>query len=77
MQLPENIANHILQMSDFDSNGFLDFEEFYTLTLRQEWLFSRMVKKYCQLIVPSPHRPEQDEVGKCHLVFLHFEKLSS
>lgn len=61
--LPEYLANHILRMSDDDSDGVLDFEEFYQLSLRQEWLFSRLVFKYCRLIVPSPHRPEQDETG--------------
>ena len=51
-------------MSDEDSDGSLDFEEFYQLSLRQEWLFSRLVFKYCKMIVPSPHRPEIDETGK-------------
>lgn len=63
-QLPENLASHILRMHDDDMNGQLDFEEFYRLSVRQEWLFSRMLMKYCRLIVPSPHRPEQDETGK-------------
>lgn len=62
--LPENLAAHILKMHDDDFNGQLDFEEFYQMSIRQEWLFSRAVAKYCKLIVPSPHRPEQDEIGK-------------
>lgn len=68
-ELPENLAHHILQMHDQDSNGQLDFEEFYQLSVRQEWLFSRFVQKYCRMIVPSPHRPEQDEIGKEILIF--------
>lgn len=51
-------------MHDDDMNGQLDFEEFYRMSVRQEWLFSRLLVKYCRLIVPSPHRPEQDEIGK-------------
>lgn len=62
--LPEYLANHILRMSDEDSDGVLDFEEFYRLSLRQDWLFSRLVFNYCKMLVPSPHRPEQDETGK-------------
>lgn len=63
-QLPENLANHILRMHDDDGNGQLDFEEFYRMSVRQDWLFNRLLVKYCKLIVPSPHRPEQDEIGK-------------
>lgn len=63
-QLPENLAAHILRMHDDDMNGQLDFEEFYRMSVRQEWLFSRLLAKYCKLIVPSPHRPGQDEIGK-------------
>lgn len=60
--IPEYLANHILKMSDDDSDGALDFEEFYRLSLRHEWLFSRLVFKYCKMIVPSPQRPG-DETG--------------
>lgn len=62
--LPDYLAKHILRMSDEDSDGVLDFEEFYQLSLQQEWLFSRLVFKYCKMIVPSPRRPEADETGK-------------
>lgn len=62
--LPDYLAKHILKMSDEDSDGVLDFEEFYQLSLRQEWLFSRLVFKYCRMIVPLPHRPEGDQTGK-------------
>lgn len=61
--LPDYLANHILRMSDDDSDGALDFEEFYKLSLRQEWLFSRLVFNYCKMIVPAPNRP-RDETGK-------------
>lgn len=62
--LPDYLAKHILRMSDNDSDGVLDFEEFYQLSLQQEWLFSRLVFNYCKMVIPSPHRPETDEPGK-------------
>lgn len=68
--LPENLAHHILKMHDDDFNGQLDFEEFYKMSLQQEWLFSRVLARYCKLIVPSPHRPEQDEIGKIEIFIL-------
>lgn len=72
--LPDYLAKHILRMSDDDSDGALDFEEFYQLSLRQEWLFSRLVFKYCKMIVPSPHRPEEDETGKnTHIIFFYLD----
>lgn len=64
--LPDYLANHILRMSDDDSDGVLDFEEFYKLSLRQEWLFSRLVFNYCKMLVPAPNR-ERDETGKIKL----------
>lgn len=70
--LPDYLAKHILRMSDDDSDGALDFEEFYQLSLRQEWLFSRLVFKYCKMIVPLPHRPEEDETGKTNFYSLVF-----
>ncbi|XP_055305012.1 rhomboid-related protein 2-like [Sitodiplosis mosellana] len=60
-RLPEYLAEHIFRMSDEDSDGALNFEEFYQLSLRQKWLFSHLVFRYCKMIVPSPNRPEADE----------------
>lgn len=57
-------------MHDEDSNGRLDFEEFYRMSVRQEWLFSRMMVKYCKMIVPSPRREPQDEIGKIEFIFI-------
>lgn len=68
--IPENLAHHILRMHDEDSNGKLDFDEFYRMSLQQEWLISRLMKRYCKLIVPSPHRPEEDEIGKINFLFI-------
>lgn len=74
--IPEHLANHILKMSDEDSDGALDFEEFYRLSLRQEWLFSRLIFNYCKMIVPSPHRPEHDETGKDAHIHFHLNGFS-
>ncbi|XP_031635937.1 rhomboid-related protein 2-like isoform X2 [Contarinia nasturtii] len=57
--LPDYLEKHILRMSDSDGDEVLNFEEFYQLSLQQEWLFSRLVFKYCKMIVPSPHRPDE------------------
>lgn len=62
--IPKEVARQILQMNDDDSNGRLDFEEFYQLSQRHKWLFEGLLTRYCRMIVPSPHRPEQDQVGK-------------
>lgn len=57
-------------MNDDDSNGVLDFDEFYRMSVRQEWLFQRLVKQYCRLVVPPPRRQDQDETGKYIIVIL-------
>lgn len=67
--LPPQLAKHILQMNDDDSNGVLDFDEFYQMSIRQEWLFQRLIKKYCRLIVPPPRRLDEDETGKFRVLF--------
>lgn len=69
--LPENLANQIVQMNDNDANGLLDFEEFYRMSIKQEWLINRLLTKYCKLVVPPPRRLEEDEIGKSFL-FLSF-----
>lgn len=63
-EIPKEVARQILQMHDDDENNRLDFEEFYRLTQRHDWIFRGLLVKYCKMLVPSPHRPEQDEVGK-------------
>lgn len=62
--IPKEVARQILLMHDDDSNGRLDFEEFYQLSQRHQWLWRGLIAKYCRVVVPSPHRPEQDEIGK-------------
>lgn len=71
-QIPKEVARQILAMHDEDENNRLDFEEFYRLTQRHDWIFRGLLVKYCKMIVPSPHRPEQDEVGKkfCYFVYI-------
>lgn len=62
------LANNILQMPDEDSDGVLNFEEFYKLSLRKEWSFIRVLFNYCKMIVPPPNR-ECDEIGN-HIYLL-------
>lgn len=61
--LPPHLAKHILQMNDDDGNGVMDFDEFYRMSIRQEWLFHRLVKQYCRILVPPPRRTDADETG--------------
>lgn len=68
--VPENLANNILGLSDKNADGMLDFEEFYQLSRRHRWLFKKMVHKYCQLVVPHPHRTPRVEIGESNLVFM-------
>lgn len=68
-EIPKEVARQILLMHDEDMNGRLDFEEFYHLSQQHGWIFRNILVKYCKMIVPSPHRPEQDEIGK---IFLHY-----
>lgn len=62
--IPKEVARQILLKHDDDANGRLDFEEFYQLSQQHQWLLRGYLVRYCKMIVPSPHRPEQDEVGK-------------
>lgn len=73
--MPQYLANHILKMSDDDSDGVLDFEEFYQMSRRQDWMINRLLFKYCKLIVPGPRRQEQDEIGNTHFPPLFLELL--
>ena len=50
-------------MHDTNNDGRLSFEEFYALSQQHSWLFKGYVVKYCQMIVPSPHREAQDQPG--------------
>lgn len=46
---------------------FLNFEEFYSLSQRQEWFpVSRFVTRYCEMIVPSPGR--NDATGSVYFL---------
>lgn len=71
--IPSNLASQIMQMSDRDNNGQLTFEEFYSLSQRHPWIVTNLLRNYCRIVVPSPHR-EEDQIGKkiqiCLLTFL-------
>lgn len=75
--LPEKLANQIVQMNDNDANGLLDFEEFYRMSIKQEWLINRLLTRYCKLVVPSPRRLEEDEIGKILSLYAIETKLFS
>lgn len=66
--VPDHLAKNILNISDTNSDGVLDFEEFYQMSRKYDLLLKRMVHKYCQLVVPHPHRTQRVEIGK----FDHF-----
>lgn len=70
--IPVSLANHILEMHDEDSNGKLDFDEFYQMSLQQEWLFSRLLKSYCKYLVPAPHREGEDQIGEFFFLSSNF-----
>lgn len=73
--IPVSLANLILDMHDEDSNGKLDFDEFYQMSLQQEWLFSRFLKSYCKYLVPAPRREGEDQIGD--FIFFFFTYIST
>lgn len=60
--MPAHMAEQIMQRSDEDHDGCLDFEEFYAMSLRNRWIMRRLVARYCRYVVPSPKRQPVDEV---------------
>lgn len=69
--LPKGIARSILDMHDSNNDGRLDFEEFYSLSQEHGWLFKGFLVKYCKMIVPSPHRDDEDQPGILKYAYLH------
>lgn len=51
-------------MSDKNGDGVLDFEEFYQMSRKYDWLFMRMMHKYVNLVVPPPRRAQRAGIGK-------------
>ena len=51
--MPKGVAPRLLKMSDRDNDGFLDFEEFYQLSIEKPFLFKDVAMKYCKYVVPS------------------------
>lgn len=68
-RVPRGVARQILDMNDINGDGQLDFEEFFTMSRRNQWLFKRYLVNYCKLIVPAPRR-EEDQTG----ILLKFKK---
>lgn len=76
--LPEVLVARVLKSGDHTWEGHLDFEEFYTMSLQQEWLpISRFMTKYCGMIVPSPGRIENDAIGICFFAIFFLSPLLS
>ncbi|XP_022220038.1 protein rhomboid [Drosophila obscura] len=59
--IPAYIAEQILRRSDVDNDGHLDFEEFYTMSLRHKWMVRNILARYCRFVVPPPKPLEGDE----------------
>lgn len=62
--IPYHIAAQILQKSDSDNDGDLDFEEFFQMSQRNKWMIKNVLMGYCRMIIPAPHRIEGDQIGK-------------
>lgn len=54
--MPKGVADRIMKMSDRNGDGFLDFEEFYQLSIEKPFLFQDVVEKYCSYVVPKRDR---------------------
>lgn len=76
--LPKGLARNLMKMGDEDNNGVLSFDEFYKLSIQNDWLIKGYVARYCKLVVPSPHRGTAfDEPGKLNIIFFHFVTINS
>ncbi|XP_058975088.1 protein rhomboid [Musca domestica] len=60
--IPPNVAQQILKMSDNDNNGYLDFEEFYAMSKRHKWMIRNLLASYCRMVVPPPKPLEGDQL---------------
>ncbi|XP_073831660.1 rhomboid-related protein 2-like [Musca autumnalis] len=60
--IPHNVTQQILKMSDNDNNGYLDFEEFYAMSKRHKWTIHNLLASYCRMFVPPPKALENDQV---------------
>lgn len=58
------MAQQILKMSDTDNNGHLDFEEFYRMSQKHQWMIRNLLTRYCRLVVPPPKPLEGDQLGE-------------
>lgn len=75
LRLPTDLINQILQLKYNDHGGFLNFDQFYRMSKQKERsTFSRIVEKYCQLVVPMPLSHDQEEEDELELgnLFISF-----
>lgn len=75
-EMPRGVSRRILKMADEDGDGRLDFEEFFRLSQEHDWVVGHYVARYCQWLVPDPHRGASatggspDQIGEWELCLL-------
>ncbi|XP_059618494.1 LOW QUALITY PROTEIN: protein rhomboid [Phlebotomus argentipes] len=62
-EMPRGVARRVMEIGDTNGDGRLDFEEFYQLSRTHKWMLKPLVVRYCQMVVPSPHRTPEDAIG--------------
>lgn len=78
--MPRGVSRRILKMADEDGDGRLDFEEFFRLSQEHDWLVGHYVARYCQWLVPDPHRSASpsgqvaspDQIGEQRYLNIHW-----
>ncbi|XP_055913592.1 protein rhomboid [Eupeodes corollae] len=60
--IPQAMARNIVDVSDEDRNGRLDFEEFYRLSVKNRWLLSSYIHNYCKMVVPRREQIQGDQI---------------
>lgn len=72
--LAKFIAKQIHKKYDVNSDGKLNFEEFYEMSLRKEYKFHRLLFKYCKYVVPPRPHDEGNfyefEFFSCSIIYL-------
>ncbi|GAB0099389.1 protein rhomboid-like [Sergentomyia squamirostris] len=61
-EMPQGVARRVMEIGDTNGDGRLDFEEFFELSRTHRWMLKPLVVRYCQMVVPSPHRTPEDTI---------------